>query len=178
MSTRPERHGGRCDRSKERDDMAHPNSFDRLTASDLFLMLWDDYGWATDIGALAVLDGTTLLEADGRVRIEQIRRQLEPRLVIVPRFRQLLYRPRTGLGWPLWVDAPAFDIADHIRVHDVATPGDEGQLLRACEDGSIRPARSGRCGCFPGWRMDASARWCGCTTRWRTARRPWPPSGP
>jgi hypothetical protein len=26
--------------------------------------------------------------------------------------------------------------------------------------------------------MDASARWCGCTTRWRTARRPWPPSGP
>jgi diacylglycerol O-acyltransferase / wax synthase len=124
--------------------MAYRRALDRLTASDLFLMLWDDYGWSTDIGALAVLDGTTLLEPDGRVRIEEIRRRLEPRMSLVPHFRQLLYRPPKGLGWPLWVDAPAFDIADHVRVHQVTAPGDEEQLLRACEEIARRrlaPAR-------------------------------------
>jgi hypothetical protein len=48
------------------------------------------------------------------------------------RIRQLLYRPRRGLGWPLWVDAPAVDLADHVRVHPLAAPGDEAQLLQAC----------------------------------------------
>jgi len=109
-------------------------TLERLTASDIFLMLWDDYGWPTDLGAIAILDGSDLLDAGGRVRIEAIRRQLETRLHLVPRFRQLLYRPRLGLGWPLWVDAPSFDIADHVRVRTVCDPGGEAQLLRACQD--------------------------------------------
>jgi len=111
--------------------MAEPRRLDRLTAQDL-IMLWpDELGWSQDIGALAILDGTRLLDRDGCVRVQAIRRQLEPRLHLVPRFRQLLYRPRQGLGWPLWVDAPAFDLADHIRVHPLAAPGDEAQLLQA-----------------------------------------------
>jgi len=58
----------------------------------------------------------------------------EPRLSLVPRFRQLLYRPRLGLGWPLWVDAASFDLANHVRVHPLAAPGDQTQLLLACEE--------------------------------------------
>jgi hypothetical protein len=50
---------------------------------------------------------------------------------LVPRFRRLLYRPRRGLGWPLWVDDPAFDLANHVRVHPLAAPGDEAQPLQA-----------------------------------------------
>jgi WS/DGAT/MGAT family acyltransferase len=118
---------------KERDVMAERRLLERLTASDLFLLLWDDYGWSSDIGGLAILDGTSLLDRDGRLRIEAVRRHLEPRLHLIPRFRQLLYRPHLGLGWPLWVDAPSFDLADHIRVHPVAAPGDEAQLLQACQ---------------------------------------------
>jgi len=117
---------------------------ERLTASDLFLLLWDDYGWSTDIGGLAILDGTSLLDPDGRVRIEAVREQLGPRLHLVPRFRQLLYRPRLGLGWPLWVDAPRFDLTSHVRVHPVAAPGGQAQLLAACQDLARRrldPAR-------------------------------------
>jgi diacylglycerol O-acyltransferase / wax synthase len=118
--------------------MAEPRRLDRLTAQDL-IMLWpDELGWSQDIGALAILDGTRLLDRDGRVRIQAIRRQLEPRLHLVPRFRQLLYRPRRGLGWPLWVDAASFDLADHIRVHPLAAPGDEAQLLQACAQLSRR----------------------------------------
>jgi diacylglycerol O-acyltransferase / wax synthase len=141
---------------------AETDRLDRLTASDLFLLLWDDYGWSTDIGGLAIFEGTSLLDRDGRVRIEAVRQQVEPRLHLVPRFRQLLYRPRRGLGWPLWVDAPSFDLADHIRVHAVAVPGDEAQLLRHVKswrgDGSIQPGRCGSCGCCPACRADGWVR--------------------
>jgi diacylglycerol O-acyltransferase len=124
--------------------MTEVRLLDRVTASDLFLLLWDDYGWSSDIGGLAICDGTSLLDRDGRVRIDSVRARLEPRLHLVPRFRQLLYRPRLGLGWPLWVDAPRFDLADHIRVYPLAAPGGETQLLQACEELSARrldPAR-------------------------------------
>jgi WS/DGAT/MGAT family acyltransferase len=123
--------------------MAEARLLERLTASDRF-MLWEDYGWSGDIGALAILDGTSLLDRDGRVRIEAVHRQLEPRLHLVPRFRQLLYRPRLGLGWPLWVDAASFDLADHVRVHPLAAPGGQAQLLQACQELARRrldPAR-------------------------------------
>ena len=133
--------------------MAEPRLLERLTASDLFMLLWDDYGWPNQIGGLAILDGTSLLDRDGRVRIEAVRRQLEPRVGRWSPLRQLLYRPRRGLGWPLWVDAPAFDLADHIRVHPLAAPGDQAQLLQACQDwrgdGWIQPGRCGSCGCCP-----------------------------
>ena len=118
--------------------MAGTRVLERLTASDIFLLLWDDYGWSTDIGGLAILDGTSLLDPEGRVRIEAVRQHLEPRLHVVPRFRQLLYRPRLGLGWPLWVDAPSFDLADHVRVRAIPAPGDEAQLLQVCQDLSRR----------------------------------------
>jgi diacylglycerol O-acyltransferase / wax synthase len=124
--------------------MAKRRALERLTASDIFLLLWDDYGWSSDIGGLAILDGASLVDPDGRVGVEAIRRQLEPKLHLVPRFRQLLYRPRLGLGWPLWVDAPSFDLANHVRVHPLAAPGDQDQLLRACQELARRrldPAR-------------------------------------
>src|SRR5512132_194303 len=111
--------------------MAEPH-LERLTIQDLFMLWPDDFGWSQDIGALAILDGTGLLDGDGHLRIEAIRQHIEPRLALVPRFRQLLYRPRWGLGWPLWVDAPCFDLADHVRVHPLAAPADEAQLLAAC----------------------------------------------
>jgi diacylglycerol O-acyltransferase len=114
--------------------MTEMRPLERLTASDMFLLLWDDYGWSTDIGGLAILDGSRLLDGDGHVRIEEVRRQVGPRLHLVPRFRQLLYRPRLGLGWPLWVDAPTFDIADHVQVRQIAAPGDEARLLEACQE--------------------------------------------
>jgi diacylglycerol O-acyltransferase len=112
--------------------MAEPRRLERLNASDLYMLLWDDFGWSGDIGVLAILNGTRLLDRDGRVRIEVVRRRLEPRLHLVPRFRQRLYRPRLGLGWPVWVDAPSFDLADHVRVFPLAAPGDQDQLLQAC----------------------------------------------
>jgi len=114
--------------------MAGTPVLQRLTASDLFLLMWDDYGWSSDIGGLAICDGSGLLDPGGWIRIGAVRTRLEPRLHLVPRFQQLLCRPRLGLGWPLWVDAPGFDLAEHIRVHPLAAPAGESQLLQACQE--------------------------------------------
>jgi hypothetical protein len=89
----------------------------RLGAQDLSMVLPEEFGWPQDIiGALGILDGSHLLEADGRFPIEAVRERIGRRLYLLPRFRQLLYTPRRGLGWPLWVDAPTFTIADHVGI--------------------------------------------------------------
>jgi diacylglycerol O-acyltransferase / wax synthase len=107
-------------------------SIERLTAEDQ-IMLWPDQIWPQDIGAIAVLDGSALIDTDGRFRIEAVREAVAGRLHLVPRFRQLLYVPPQELGGPLWVDAPAFDLADHVRVFQLPAPGTEAQLLLAVE---------------------------------------------
>jgi hypothetical protein len=107
---------------------------ERLGAQDLSMVLPEDFGWPQDIGAVGILDGSGLLGPDGRFPIGAVREQISRRLHYLPPFRQLLYTPRRGLGWPLWVDAPAFDIADHVKMFPHAIPVGEAQLLAACEE--------------------------------------------
>ena len=98
-------------------------------------MLWpEELGWSQDIGALIVLDGRQLLDREGRFQIERMREQIQARLQLVPRFRQLLYQPGFGMGWPLWIDAPSVDVAEHVRLLPLAAPADEAQLLVACAE--------------------------------------------
>ena len=112
---------------------------ERLTAEDQ-LMLWPDEIWPQEIGAVAVLDGravldgSAVLDAGGRPDpAGAVRRVVEARLHRVPRLRQRLYVPGRGLGAPLWVDDPAFELRDHIRVAAVPPPGDEAALLSTVE---------------------------------------------
>jgi WS/DGAT/MGAT family acyltransferase len=89
--------------------------------------------WPQDIGALALLDGTSLLDPTGRFRIEVVRAAIRSRLHLIPRFRQLVYVPRRGLGGPLWVDTPYFDLREHVRELAVTPPGGEAEILDATE---------------------------------------------
>jgi diacylglycerol O-acyltransferase len=114
--------------------MPETSHLERLSATDHYSLLGDDFGVPWDIGAIAVVDGTSLLDGDGRVRIDKVRRQVETRLHLLPRFRQVLYRPRRGLGWPVWVDAQSFDVTDHVRVFPLSAPAGEPELLEASEE--------------------------------------------
>jgi diacylglycerol O-acyltransferase / wax synthase len=105
---------------------------DRLTALDR-LMLGASAIWPQDIGALALLDGTNLLDPGGRFRIEAVREAIGSRLQLVPRFRQVVHVPRRGLGGPLWVDAPSFDPGEHVRVLPLPAGTGEAELLLAIE---------------------------------------------
>lgn len=101
---------------------------DRISADDQ-LVLGADRLWPQDVGALALLDGGELLAGDGRLRMEHVRRVVAARLPLVPRFRRVLYDPTCGLGRPVWVDDPAFQIDAHVRTRRVPGPGDETGLL-------------------------------------------------
>ena len=125
------------------------SAIERVEASDLMFVWPEGEGWPQDIGALAILDGAALVDADGRFRIEAMQQHVERRLHLVPRLRQLMVWPPTGLGWPLWVDAPAFDIRDHVGVFPIAAPGEEAALLLACEELRRRPLEASR----PRWGM-------------------------
>lgn len=107
-------------------------SIDRLTALDR-LMLGASRRWPQDIGAIALLDGGPLLDEDGRFRIEAVRDAIQGRLHLVPRFRQLIEVPRRGLGGPLWVDAPTFDLSLHVRELPLEPPAGEAELVAAVE---------------------------------------------
>ena len=105
---------------------------DRLTALDR-VMLGASRTWPQDIGALTILEGTTLMDSTGHLRMEKVRRAIEARLHLVPRFRQIIHVPRWGLGGPLWVDDQSFDIEEHLRECPVPAPGGESELLEAIE---------------------------------------------
>ena len=107
-------------------------SLDRLTSLDR-LMLGASRRWQQDIGAIAILDGDPLLDQDGRFRIEAVRDAVHRRLHLVPRFRQLIHVPGRGLGGPLWVDAPTFDLTHHVCELPLQRPAGESELLAAVE---------------------------------------------
>jgi WS/DGAT/MGAT family acyltransferase len=113
--------------------MSETRLLERVSAADHYSLLGDDFGWPGDIGVLAVAEGARLLDGNGQIAIDAVRRRVGPRLHLVPRFRQVLYRPSFGLGWPVWVDAQRFDVADHVRVFPLPPCAGEAELLAACE---------------------------------------------
>jgi diacylglycerol O-acyltransferase / wax synthase len=100
---------------------------ERLSREDRF-MLWPDRLWPQVNGALL------LLEPDGQLSIDSLREAVASRLHLVPRFRQLLYVPPRRLGGPLWIDADAFDLTEHVRERRVPSPAHERELLATVED--------------------------------------------
>jgi hypothetical protein len=108
---------------------------ERVGAQDLSMVLPEEFGWPQDIGALGILDDSHLLEADGPFPIEAVRARIGGRLYLLPRFGQLLYTSRPGLGWPLWVDAPAFNIADHVGIGALSYAGQFNITVVAGRDG-------------------------------------------
>ncbi|MGE5829886.1 MAG: wax ester/triacylglycerol synthase family O-acyltransferase [Micromonosporaceae bacterium] len=121
---------------------------DRLSTLDEFVFRVSAR-WPQHIGALAILDGASLLEPSGRFRIEPVLETIGSRLHLVPRFRQVVHVPGRWLGRPLWADAHHFDLTEHIRVHPLSAGSDEAELLSAVERLRSEPMDPSR----PLWQM-------------------------
>jgi diacylglycerol O-acyltransferase len=61
---------------------------------------------------------------------EEFVETIEPRLALVPRYRQKLRTTPWRIGPPVWVDDPHFDIRFHIRSTALPDPGDDADLAR------------------------------------------------
>jgi WS/DGAT/MGAT family acyltransferase len=103
----------------------------RLSSFDLMFLRLETREWPCHFGGLAVVDGDGLLDAEGRVRLEEVAARLEPRLAGVPVLRRRLLVPGPLGGRPLWVDDAGFSVARHLHQTSVASPGDDVRLLDA-----------------------------------------------
>lgn len=103
----------------------------RLTPFDRMYLRDEREAWPCHFGGLAVVDGGPLLDASGRLRLDEIRDRLDRRLALVPDLRQRLHVPGRMRGGPLWVDDDRFAIAHHVHEAVVDAPGGDAQLLDA-----------------------------------------------
>ncbi len=105
-----------------------PPRLARLSPVDVANLRVEDRGVPMHVAALAVVEGAPLLDAAGQLRLDAVRAEVQRRLHLAPRLRQVLCRPRLGLGPPVWTDDARFDIRRHVRACPVPAPGDEAAL--------------------------------------------------
>lgn len=105
----------------------------RLTYSDLMYLRLETSASPMHIGALVVLEAAPLLDTDGRLSLDEIRRRIELRLPRVPALRRRVLEPGLFQGRPLWVDDAAFDIASHVRETALGSPAGDAELLEVTE---------------------------------------------
>ncbi|MCU0311952.1 MAG: wax ester/triacylglycerol synthase family O-acyltransferase [Acidimicrobiales bacterium] len=101
---------------------------EHLSALDASFLAAERPGVPLHIGGIARFEGGPLLDGDGRVRIDEIRRVVEAHLAAIPRFRRRLQSTPLNATLPLWVDDEHFDIAAHVHAVTVPDPGGDAEV--------------------------------------------------
>ena len=86
----------------------------RLTALDAAFLHIERPGLPIHVASVATFEAGPLLDAAGRLRLEELQEQALTRLRALPRLRQRLAWPPLAAARPCWVDDPDFDITRHI----------------------------------------------------------------
>jgi diacylglycerol O-acyltransferase / wax synthase len=105
----------------------------RLTAFDRMFLRLESPDWPCHYGGLAIVAGEALLDARGRLRLDEIRTRLDRRVAGIPELRRRVHHPGPLRGGPLWVDDDRFDIRRHVHELVVDPSGDELALLEATD---------------------------------------------
>ena len=92
-----------------------------MSAQDATFLHIEDANNPMHIGSVAVLEGPAPTYGD-------LVRLVAAKLPLVPRYRQKVRFAIAGLGRPVWVDDPHFQILYHIRRTAVPSPGGRDQL--------------------------------------------------
>jgi hypothetical protein len=123
--------------------------YDRLTAADAANLISESPAAPMHVALVGVLDGAPAT-VDGRLDLDRIRAAVAARLPALSRFRQVVLTSGFGCGYPVWVDAPDFDVGQHVVARPLAPPGDDAAFRRACGELAGTPLRPDR----PLWRLD------------------------
>jgi diacylglycerol O-acyltransferase / wax synthase len=97
------------------------SAWDRLTGLDASFLALERGGAHMHVGSVLVLGGPAPAYPELCAAIEQ-------RLHLVPRYRQKLASAPGGLGRPLWIDDPHFNLAYHVRHTALPAPAGEEEL--------------------------------------------------
>ncbi len=108
-------------------------SYERLTALDASFLHAETPETPLHVGSVAVFEGAPFFDENGAFRVDELRARVAARLHVVPRFRKKVMWVPFGQGRPVWIDDPAFDIADHVKVMVLPGPGTREQLFELCE---------------------------------------------
>ncbi|HEY7104970.1 MAG TPA: wax ester/triacylglycerol synthase family O-acyltransferase [Acidimicrobiia bacterium] len=107
--------------------------YDRLSALDETFLHLERPETPMHVGAIAVLEREPFVDRDGFFRLDDVRALVESRLSLIPRFRRRVMHVPLGLGRPIWVDDPDFEIARHVRLTTLPAPGSRRQLVALAE---------------------------------------------
>ena len=101
--------------------------YDRLSGQDNDFLLCEEPSLPMHVGGTQIFDAGPLLNEDGGIDFEAIKRLTESMLYQVPRYRQkLAWIP--GRSHAVWVDDPQFNLHYHFRHASLPRPGTEEQL--------------------------------------------------
>ena len=103
--------------------------YDRLSASDLSMLMLDGANTPMQVGAVALFEAAPLQTPEGTLDFARIRAAVEATLPAAPRFRQKIMEV-PYLGHPVWVDDASFNLDYHVRHTALPAPGSVRQLKR------------------------------------------------
>ena len=104
-------------------------TYDRLTSLDASFLHLESIETPMHVGAVSIFEGEHFFDETGRFRLAEVRRLVSSRLHLIPRFRKRLMPVPFNQGRPIWVDDPRFDIAYHVRLTALPSPGTREQLM-------------------------------------------------
>ena len=103
-------------------------TFDTLSAMDAQFLYWDSNRTPMNMGNLCIFEGGPLTDERGAFKLEDVRRAIESRLHLVPRYRRKVLEVPGGFAHPVLVDDPDFDIAQHVKLVALPRPGTDDVL--------------------------------------------------
>jgi WS/DGAT/MGAT family acyltransferase len=98
-------------------------AWDRLSGLDASFLALERGGAHMHVGSVLVLEGPA-------PPYDELCAAIERRLHLVPRYRQKLAHAPGGLGRPLWIDDPHFNLGYHVRHTALPAPEGETELKR------------------------------------------------
>ena len=104
-------------------------AYERRTQFDNTFLIFENTNAHLHAGSTQIFEPGPLATAEGGIDVERIRRYVESRLHLIPRYRQRLARTPIE-NHPVWVDDDRFNIFYHVRHTRLPRPGDERLLKR------------------------------------------------
>ena len=106
--------------------MAAPELPKRMTATDAAFLYTEQPDAPMHIAGISIVEGN--------VNEDELKRFLDSKMHLMPRYRQRIHQSPLNIGHPSWYDDPDFHIDNHVETVELPEPGNLAQLQRAASE--------------------------------------------